>query len=134
MKRIALITVLIIIIAFVGGFWFANQKPANLGGVYQVPSFNSVTTTQVSAAAATSTIVLTQKGGRAYASICNDTTNAKGYIQLGTTATTSTSVASVVLESGECWAITQDNLYTGQVRYAPEATSTTLQVVEFIGY
>jgi hypothetical protein len=135
MKRIALITTLIIITAFVGGFWFAGQKESNLGGVYKVPTFNSVTTSQVTAnlQPATSTVVLTQKGGRAYASICNGT-NDVGYLQLGNTATTSTAYGSIRIPAYGCYEITQDNLYTGEIRYVPVAATTTLQVVEFIGY
>ena len=106
-----------------------------LGGVFRVPTYTSVTTSQVTAnlEPATSTVVLTAKGGRGYASICNATNDA-GYIQLGNTATTSTAYGSIRIPAYGCYEITQDNLYTGEIRYVPVAATTTLQVVEFIGY
>jgi len=124
-----------VIIATVIVLGFNLGSSNKLGGVYKVPTYNSVTTSQVTAnlEPATSTVVLTQKGGRGYASICN-ATNDVGYLQLGNTATTSTAYGSIRIPAYGCYEITQDNLYTGEVRYVPVATTTTLQVVEFIGY
>jgi len=116
-------------------FMSLSKTETKLGGVFKVPTYTSVTTSQVTAdfQPATSTVVLTAKGGRGYASICN-ATNDVGYIQLGNTATTSTAYGSIRVAAYGCYEITQDNLYTGEVRYVPVAATTTLQVVEFIGY
>lgn len=112
------------------------MKPAStpLGGIIQAPSYNSVSTNIYAVGAGANTTILTQKGGRGYANICNNSAN-KGYIYLYSTSTVATSSGSIPLPTGTCYEINRDNLYTGDVGYVSEvATTTSLHVVEFIGY
>lgn len=107
---------------------------SNLGGVPRVPSFNSASSTVYAVGHQLSTKVLDQRGGRAYAILCNNDSYTK-YISFSATSITSTTSAGVRLAASTCYEIDQDNLYTGEIEVIQEtATSTSLIVTEFIGY
>ena len=109
-------------------------KTENLGGVPKAPSYNTALSSAVSVGTLANTTVLTQKGARGYARICNDSAS-EGYIYLYSTTTISTTSASTILPTKTCYEITSENLYTGVVGYVSgEATSTSMFVTELIGY
>lgn len=123
-----------IIATMIIGVAFMASDNTKLGGVPQVPSFTSATSIVKEVGHQANTSILSAKGTRAYASICNNGAN-KGYVYLYATTTLATTSASVPLASGSCYVINQDNLYTGAVGYVQEtATTTSLFVVELAGY
>lgn len=111
-----------------------SRSEVKLGGVIVGPSFGTASSSVISVGASAHTTILQAKGGRAYASICNNGAN-KGYIYLMSTTSVSTTTASVPLPAAACYVINRDNLYTGVVGYVSETSTTThLFVTELLGY
>ena len=125
---------MVIIIVITLGIVNSIRTEQNLGGVPKAPSYNTALSSAVSVGTLANTTVLTQKGGRGYARICNDSA-AQGYIYLYSTTTIATTSASTILPTKTCYEITSENLYTGVVGYVSgAATSTSLFVTELVGY
>jgi len=130
-KSIIMIAIAVVITL---GIASSIRTEQNLGGVPKAPSYNSALSTVYAVGPQGNTSILTQKGARGYASICNNSAN-KGYIYLYSTTTVATTSASVPLPAAGCYTINSENLYTGAVGYVSEtATTTSLFVTELVGY
>lgn len=76
-----------------------------------------------------SKIVLSSYGRRFYASLCNTGTQGatgnKIFLSFSGTAITATTSADYPINAGECYEISGDNLYTGEVQAISEAATTS---------
>jgi len=77
--------------------------------------------------------VLDVKSRRAYVSICNDTGSTGAgeetvYINLSSTPITATTSAYASIADNECFEITNDNLYVGEIQLMTETSSSTSAV------
>ena len=131
-KIIGGIIVIAIVLAFIPGKQI--QSPIVFSGVWNVPSFNTASSSVQQIGSSSSVIILSQRGARSYARICN-ADGGRVFLSFSSTVITSTSSADTLIASGECYEINKDKLYTGEVQaIADNATSTELMVYELVGF
>jgi len=126
--------VIILAIIVLGFALLFADRPKVLGGVPRVPSYNTASSTTYTIGHELSTKVLDTRGGRGYASFCNNTAN-RAYLLTGTSNVTSSSSAFRLIPAGECYEVNRDNLITGQINAIADTGSTTLKFIvsELIG-
>lgn len=121
-----------LVVVFIVGRNLSNT--VTLGGVPNVPSYRTASSTTYTIGHQYSTKVLDQRGGRGYANFCNNTAN-RAYLVTTSTNVTSTSTAFALMDAGECYEITPDNLIVGEIHAIADTGTTTTKfiVAELIG-
>lgn len=129
------IAIWVLAILVVGSFAYDRVGSKSLGGGIQIaPSYNTASSTRVSVGHQVSSNVLSSRGGRGYAILCNNSTQFRMYLELSATAITATTSADIPLEVNTCYEINRDKLYTGMVQVITEtATTSNLLVTEYLG-
>lgn len=121
-------TILITAGVIIGGYSLLPD-PATGGAVQNAPTYATATSTHYAIGNDISSKVLNAKSRRAYVRICNDTPShgmsQDVYVNLSSTPITATTSAYTVIENDECWEITRDNLYIGEIQLMTETSSST---------
>ncbi len=145
-KTIGILAIAVAIgVSFVlGAFVMLQRAPKQFGGVPQVPSYNTASTSVIAVGRQSSVTAMAQRGNRGGGIICNTNRLADAYIVFSATTVQATTSASHVILGRDCLKLDNNPLYTGQVEVilsandglasSTAATSTSLMVTEFIGY
>lgn len=128
LKTIGLTAIITIGIMIIGYTLIPKDNPTG-GAVQNAPTYTVATTTHYTIGDDISSKVLNAKSRRAYVRICNDTpshlVSQDVYVNLSSTPIIATTSAHTVIENDECWEITRDNLYVGEIQLMTETSSST---------
>ena len=105
-------------------FTLLNSGSGQGGVVQNAPTYATASSTLYTVGDDISTKVLDAYSRRAYARLCNNSSE-RMFVVLGSTAVTATTSADQPLDANECYEVQRDYLYTGEVQVITNTSTTT---------